>query len=189
MEAEDPLKDLRDIHLPGDVPFWPPAPGWWLVLALVLVGLAFAYRHAIVLMIRRRKLANVLKELDAAYATCKEQSQLDSHRNQAGLDYLASVNRLLKRVAQVIYPRAGTANLTGSAWLAFLDECDGTTDFREGAGSALADGLYRRTYDTDTDALQALARRWIENRYQGAPAKPAKAGTANANTSKKEAAA
>ena len=30
---------LRDIHLPGLIAWWPPAPGWWIVAALLLAGL------------------------------------------------------------------------------------------------------------------------------------------------------
>ena len=28
---------LKDIHLPADVPWWPLAPGWWVLLAALLV--------------------------------------------------------------------------------------------------------------------------------------------------------
>ena len=36
---------LRDIHLPGAIGWWPPAPGWWLLAALVFAGLALYGVH------------------------------------------------------------------------------------------------------------------------------------------------
>jgi len=38
----NPLDQLRDIHLPEAVSWWPLAPGWWLLMVLtclLLVGL------------------------------------------------------------------------------------------------------------------------------------------------------
>jgi hypothetical protein len=166
MEAEDPLSQLRDIHLPGDVTFWPPAPGWWLLLALLIVGLVYAYRHAIAALIERRRLASVLRELDQAFELYTEQSAFDNHRNQAGLEYLATTNALLNRVALVRYPQAGTGRMIGSDWLRFLDSCDNTQVFTEGAGTILEDGIYRRNFDAETESLHTITRIWIENRYR-----------------------
>lgn len=168
MEAEDPLSQLRDIHLPEPVTFWPPAPGWWVLLVLILIGLVFLYRHAIAAMIQRRKLANTLRELDEAYENYEELAAFDHKQNQAGLDYLANVNILLNRVALVFYPDTPAGQLTGSAWLSFLDQHGNTTDFSTGAGTLLADGIYRRNFDTnnsDAKALHALAKKWIEHTY------------------------
>jgi len=168
MEAEDPLSQLRDIHLPEPVTFWPPAPGWWVLLVLILIGLGFLYRHAIAAMIQRRKLASTLKELDEAYEAYTELEAFEHKQNQAGLDYLASVNILLNRVALVFYPDTPAGQLTGTAWLSFLDQHGDTSDFSTGPGTLLADGIYRRTFDTnntDAEALHALAKHWIEHTY------------------------
>lgn len=162
MEAEDPLSQLRDIHLPDPVSFWPPAPGWWLLLLVILIAIVFACRHAIAAMIRRRKLASVLTELETAYGLYQRQRQDNGH----SLHFLATVNSLLNRVTQVLYPDSGSANLTGRQWLRFLDACDNSTLFTEGPGKVLADGMYRPTFDGDADALYDCARQWITRRYQ-----------------------
>lgn len=166
MEAEDPLSQLRDIHLPEAVSFWPPAPGWWLLLVLILIGVGFIYRQAIIAMIQRRKLAKVLEELDQAYHHYQEQAAFEHRRNQAGLDFLASINILLNRVAIVMFPQAPSEKLSGAQWLDFLDSFDAGSEFSRGAGRVLADGIYQRRFDADTDALYALVKRWIEKRYQ-----------------------
>ena len=49
MKQPAPLP-LRDIHLPGPVSWWPPAPGWWL-----LAGLLLALAVLIVWWRRRRR--------------------------------------------------------------------------------------------------------------------------------------
>ena len=35
---------LRDLHLPEAIGWWPLAPGWWVVVALVAGGLYYLFR-------------------------------------------------------------------------------------------------------------------------------------------------
>ena len=30
--APDPLQDLRDVHMPDPISWWPPAFGWWMIM-------------------------------------------------------------------------------------------------------------------------------------------------------------
>ena len=39
------LQKMRDIHYPGDPSWFPPAPGWWLVAALLIAALIWLYRR------------------------------------------------------------------------------------------------------------------------------------------------
>lgn len=42
----DALSGLRDIHLPETpIGWWPPAPGWWIVLGISLLGCFLVYRR------------------------------------------------------------------------------------------------------------------------------------------------
>ena len=41
MPVENPLINLKDIRLPPPVSFWPPAPGWWISVVLILLIAVF----------------------------------------------------------------------------------------------------------------------------------------------------
>ncbi|WP_166261021.1 DUF4381 domain-containing protein [Marinobacter salicampi] len=107
----DPLKDLRDIHLPEPGGFWPPAPGWWLLAAVVL---ALVIGLAIWLWRRRRRnawLRQARRELDDINAMPGSEGQK-----------LKQLNLLLKRAARARYPERRPEALTGDSWVAFLME-------------------------------------------------------------------
>jgi hypothetical protein len=170
VEAEDPLKDLADIHLPATVSWWPPAPVWWLVAALVVAALAYAG----LLLFRRwqqgERLKLAVSEIRTALANWQQANAVDA--GQAGLALLYACNSTLKRVALVHYPDTDVASLHGRAWLAFLDHSGLTNDFTNGPAQALADGGYRRSYTADATtaaALAAAAERWISRQYTQAP--------------------
>ncbi|MDD9890866.1 MAG: DUF4381 domain-containing protein, partial [Gammaproteobacteria bacterium] len=47
MDSEELLAQLADIHLPGEISYWPPAPGWWVLAALLLLGGYFLIRKIV----------------------------------------------------------------------------------------------------------------------------------------------
>lgn len=144
--------ELRDIHLPADPSWWPPAPGWWLLLGIVFALVAVA----VVLMRkrqrRRRWQARVMAELDAIAAHRK--------REPDAVRLAAEVSQLLRRASRLL--DAAAPALHGEDWLRFLDQPLDGTDFSDGVGRVLLEGPYRRNLDIDAEALLELARRWLE---------------------------
>lgn len=142
---------LRDIHLPADPSWWPPAPGWWLLLA-VLLGvtwwLARVWRHR---LRQRRWRRRVLVELEAIA------SQFAEHADRQRL--LADVSRQLRRASLLLDPTAAT--LTGEPWLQFLDAHGGTDQFQHGVGHVLLNGPWQPTAEFDPAALLTLVREWF----------------------------
>jgi hypothetical protein len=142
----DPLAALRPLHAPPPIPWWPPAPGWWLLgvllLGLLVLTLAALWRWRRRTAPRRAALA----ELRAL---------------PAGGELAGPVNRLLKRYALACFPRERVAGLSGRAWLAFLDEHGGEGRFRKGPGRVLANGPYGPDEPDEDPALLALARDWV----------------------------
>ena len=140
---------LRDIHPPGPPPAWPPAPGWWVLVALAAAGLtALSVRgwRAWRARVRRRR---ILAELAGIGARAQ------------GAALAAEVSALLKRVALARFDRREVAALTGPDWLAFLDRHGGRGGFTVGPGRVLAEGPYAPAPELEPQALLDLARDWI----------------------------
>ncbi len=118
----DPTQ-IRDIHGIHSVPWWPPAPGWWLVLlALVVVGiLAWRYRARWRLRIPIPMVTlgtwrwDAGRELRGLRANAAERTEKET---------LAELSELLRRVAMARHGRAACAGLHGDAWLDWLTEHD-----------------------------------------------------------------
>ncbi|NEV60751.1 DUF4381 domain-containing protein [Thiorhodococcus minor] len=160
----DPLADLRAWHLPEPVSWWPPAPGWWILLGLVMLA-----SLAVALWLRRRHrrgrawraAKQELAALRAAYA-----SEGDARHYAMGL------SRLLRRLALLRFPRERVAGLSGADWLEFLDATGGAGDFAKGPGRTLL-LAYRPASaggsGEDVVALERVAERWMAANEGGRP--------------------
>lgn len=180
--AADPLAALRDWHLPEPVSWWPPAPGWWLLVGLVLLIGSLSlrawrrWRHRTA----PARLALVeLQGLKAALVSGAEERPL-----------VSALSALLRRLALARYPRVQVAGLTGPDWLDFLDRTGGAGAFTRGPGRLLAEIPYRAgpapgpqtrpspggappsagaNYPGDLNGLLDLAGRWIRAHWRPRP--------------------
>jgi hypothetical protein len=156
------LDRLHDIVMPGPVPWWPPAPGWYVVAALVFVVVIWAawywWRQWRANAYRRAALA----ELDQLVA--------QSHDPARRVVALQTLPELLKRTALAAFPRHEVASLHGTAWLGFLDRTSGGRDFTSGPGVLITEIAYvpRRAEHLDQAQQEAVIqciRRWIRQHH------------------------
>jgi Domain of unknown function (DUF4381) len=154
MPDTDPgsLDRLHDIAVPPPVPWWPPAPGWYIVGGMALALLGLAAWAALARWRRERYRREALGDL--ARIACHPDAPSS----------ISAIAELMKRVALAAYPRDRVASLTGDAWLAILDATGGTDAFTRGAGQMLKEAAYRKDAPHDPSELSKLAdvvRHWI----------------------------
>lgn len=149
----NPELPLRDIHLPGEPSWWPPAPGWWLLAVLLLVVLFLLSRWLLQHWRTHRRLRQLQAEFDRA-------ASIDDPRA-----CLIAVSELLRRAARQRDPAA--AAMRGEVWIAFLDGQLGSvagTRFSGELGALLLDGPYRPQLDAKAvTELLAPARQCFLN--------------------------
>ena len=156
------VPNLEPLRLPPEPPFWPPAPGWWL-LALVVLALGLFLRH------RRGRhplvAAPVIEENseeDLRSTALAELTRLPRPYGAPAGPWLQALNALLKRLCRASYPDQISQTLSGRDWLAFLDSrcpAAGLTRYM-----ILVDGGYRpdlRLEDRTIDGLQDAVATWI----------------------------
>ncbi|QJE98832.1 DUF4381 domain-containing protein [Luteolibacter luteus] len=140
---EDPtsLDRLHDLVVPPPAPWWPLAPGWWILLgfiaALVLGWLLKSFIRWQKNRYRREALA-MLQDTP-----------------------VAGLSALVKRVALSAWPREEVADLTGPAWLRFLDRTGGMNLFVAGAGKPLENVAFDPAAKSDDKALRRAVKEWI----------------------------
>lgn len=150
------LANLRDLALPAQISFWPPAVGVWIVAGACLAALAIVLWRGV-----KRYRASAWKR-----AAIDELRAI--HIDDP--DLVERVSAILKRVAMVGYGRAQVASLTGKAW----------ADFIAGAGAGFDTGSLRQTLANVYDPRHTLdpseRRQVLAQAMQWVRARPAPVG-------------
>ncbi|MCW8445107.1 DUF4381 domain-containing protein [Fluoribacter gormanii] len=155
MANTDPLAQLKDIHLPTPIGWWPMAPGWYILIALVLF-LVMVIAYGIY-----KKHRNALAKKQALLLLKNYQNQYENEQN--GAQASAHISELLRRVALVYYPREQVASLHGDEWLTFLKETSKNIDFNL-VKDLLLDAPFKTRENMDIKPLFDAAQLWIKQR-------------------------
>ncbi|MFM1897237.1 MAG: hypothetical protein RLZZ385_2311 [Pseudomonadota bacterium] len=163
MDSAELLAQLADIHMPEPVSFWPPAPGWWVLGALLLATAIFITLKTVQAVRQRRICSFALQELERCYALYRQ--NLSGDANQARLLFVNQLNSVLRRVALWHFPNAGIASLGGRAWVDFIKEKGDASSITDDIAEALGQGRFKTRCDVDAEALNAFGRHWITALY------------------------
>lgn len=162
MNSVDPLAALKDIHLPEAISVWPPALGWWLVCAALLLALVLGLYYGL----------KSYRKNSYRRAALKALVQLEQGYMQPGYSLLkdrsleSSLVNLLKRTALSAYPRSDIARLIDKEWLCFMDNKAGMNAFNTELGRRLLDNRFApqpETLDATTASrLLQITKEWIK---------------------------
>jgi hypothetical protein len=145
---------LRDIHLPGDITWWPLAVGWWVLGAiLVFSAVFFALRYA---RFRRHRAAR------RALRKLADEIAAGADPRRCAIDASTTLRRFAMTMAK---DSAEVAGLVGSAWLAYLDSCWDRSAFSDGAGKLLLNAPYQTASDSAVEEsleLCSVCMDWVE---------------------------
>lgn len=151
MNPQDPLANLHPLREPAAIGWWPPAPGWWL-----LVALALAIVGIVTYLLWRRHQRNAYRRRALAQL---ETLRLQFERDGDLRGYIEQLNALLKGVALLAYPRNEIAGQHGETWRNFLNaELPPADQFAVAFDTACYE---REPPDLDSEQLHRSAQRWI----------------------------
>jgi hypothetical protein len=151
----DPLAQLKDIHLPDPISWWPLAPGWYLLIAFIIFLFIVVMYQAYTRHRNALPKKNALQLL-TTYRACYEK--------EGNAQWVSSqTSELLKRVALAYYPRANVANLCGEEWLNFLNQTAKGIDFNSVKYMLLHSPFKNKVTENPTPFLDK-AEQWIKQR-------------------------
>ena len=151
MKSPDPasLQNLNDIVLPASVSWWPLASGWYFLIALLLIALAWIGYRSIRRWIENGYRRAALHELQLLVWDIQ-----DPEKRNAGLRQLPV---LLKRTALSVHPREQVASLSGEDWYDYLNSQTDTPAFTEPERSLLDNISYSTGNLNDVDSRAETA--------------------------------
>ena len=155
MNPTDPLAQLKDIHLPEAISWWPLAFGWWVIGAIcifiIVIATGLILKHFFAQRYRRQAL-----------------TQLKTLTNSAQHQRLMDLLTLLKQVASSAYPLQNFASLSHNEFIIFLQKSSPKMVF-EALPEDWEQLLYAENTTVSSDLVDQLvvqSRYWIKSHFR-----------------------
>lgn len=146
--------DLRDIHLPDANLWWPPAPGWWIALVLVLA-----------LLLSLPRLLRWLRHQPLRRLSLRQLERIRELHNagQNDREVLREIVALLRRVTISYYGRSGSARSIGTEWQQQLQQLAPGAEFSSELFELLTRGRYQPQASIEVESLLLECERWLRH--------------------------
>lgn len=144
--------DLKGIHLPEAVSWWPPAIGWWVLLLLfVLSAVALFY------VFKRLQQVSVRSKAVEAFLQIKA----DYQKEQDKVLLSQQISQLLRQILLSSFAREEVASVTGEAWFKALQVCHPKGQLELKWIEVLSVSAYQKQADYDAKGLLNHCEQWI----------------------------
>ncbi|MHC2068215.1 DUF4381 domain-containing protein [Bremerella sp. T1] len=143
--SDDPgsLDNLHDIVMPPDVAWFPLAPGWYVLIVIVLVAIGWA-----MFRVYQKWQANAYRR-----AALQELQHADS---------IFAISEILRRTALVFTPRETMVDLIGNDWADWLTQRT-SQPMPTVVRQAFAEAMYQpNSAGTNIEPVRAYATAWIQ---------------------------
>lgn len=155
MDPSTLLMQLKDVHAPDPITFWPLAIGWWLLIILSMVTLSGLSYWLVRRHLKSAWKRQALKRFDELCTTYKKQPSAEN---------LLQINRLLKQALSTANNKRDYLHLCEADWADALNSIQhkNTSILNEQDLIILSKDIYaRQTKALDDAALNRISL-WIK---------------------------
>jgi len=157
-----PTDSLRDIHLPDAISWWPPAIGWWILLALIILTFIFLPK-----LYRRITYTPLKKVANSTF----QNIVVRYNESNNSLNFVHETSQFLRQIAMSYCGRENIAQLTGEQWVQALNNITEHDHFKDDIKQILLNAPYQKNINLDVEQLIIVVENWLSD----LPKKPTRA--------------
>ena len=150
--TEQTANNLRDIHLPDAISWWPPAIGWWILLALIIIAFVFIPK------LYRRMTYTPLNKV--AHITFQN-IVTDYKNNNDESAFVIETSKFLRQIVMSYCGREEIAQLTGDKWIQTLNSITEQDYFSSEIKQTLLNAPYQKSISIDAEQLINSVQNWL----------------------------